>query len=324
LNRIDIPIVLVQLGPVSRQLKSNLRYLCAIFPEREKVIITDIERCQWIMESGFTVVRAEELAITWPDNFEINDRRKYFRENFWFLTKARLILIVQYMLQTKTLRIIHFENDVWINPRFPFDYFENLDAPLAFPRVDNSRGIASVLYVNGTVGMSILNNACSKWPKLTDMEILGKIIDEDKRVHILDSYERSANLAEHWIFDGAKMGMYLFGADPRNSWGIVKRFDMSPMGSLLTGDEIDIHNGILSVGTRVKHREIANLHIHSKNREIFAVSWEESIKSQLRKKQEGRSQEFILMAFIFVLNELAGRVCRKIFNLILKPLNLNR
>lgn len=314
MKTIDIPIVLVQLGSPSRYLKANLKYLGETFPYEKKVMITDLKNYQWIEDYGFRVVHVDELAIFWPNNFEISDRRKYFRDNFWFSTKARLILLSHFMLQTSTPRLLHFENDVWVNPRFPFEYFDSLDAPLAYPRVDDFRGIASVLYVNGAEGINILEYACNKWSNMTDMEILGKLMDENERVLMLDSYDRRANESGHWVFDAAKMGMYLFGADPRNSWGLIRRFKRSPMGALEYGDEIRLEKDILSVGKEKSRKEIANLHVHSKNRKVFSVHWKKSIRLQLEKEKKGYSREFKLASFLFKLNEFSVFAIRKVFD----------
>ena len=255
----------------------------------------------------------QNLNFKWPEFFEISDGKRNFRDNFWFSTKARLYVIPIFMEIYSIQKIIHLENDVWIHPEFPFHIFEYLDYPLAFPRVDSERAIASILFINGSEGRRLLLDSCEKWPMQTDMQILGKLILSQKNVCELPS--TYGGVEEHfdgWIFDGAKLGMYLFGSDPRNTYGLVKRFDFSPLGSVGTKFKLKLTNKVLFLQDEVKERKIANLHIHSKNISMFSYQWDRALVNQLRKRSLRLSLGFDLRAFFFVIQEMTHRVLRKL------------
>jgi hypothetical protein len=312
-NSQSVPLVLVQLGSIPKYLKSNLRYLDATFPERRKVLISDIESELWLSKLSFDLVNPDSLISEWPQHFMVSDRRQYFRNNFWFSTKARLMLLPKFMKQEGLERILHLENDVWLHPKFPFSFFEHLNYPLAFPRVDNARGIASTLFIQGEEGVEILERACRVWASSSDMQILGNILNSNAKVLELASTNALDKVSPNsWIFDGAKLGMYLFGSDPRNSKGLIKRFSQSLMGDLEIHQKMFLEAGELVLGNRKDKYRIASLHIHSKDKRIFSVNWESTLKSQLRKMHFKVSYGFSWVALLKSISEMTGRVVRKV------------
>jgi hypothetical protein len=308
---IGIPLVLVQIGRMPNYLVANLRYISETFRGQTKYLITDVHDTDSFTEMGFEVVKIEDLDLDWPANFEICDERKHFRKNFWFSTKARLIIIPVFMRERGIEKILHIESDVWIHPKFPFDYFLDIKEPLAFPRVDLERGVASVLFINGVPGIQTLSDACEIFPELTDMQILGKILEDRRKAHQLDSYEFDLNTSHQWIFDGAKIGMYLFGSDPRNNWGIIKRFHNSPMGGLSKGDQIVLIGDELFIKGEKSRKQVVNLHIHSKDLRIFSRNWQEVIELQLESEEENKSISFRFQPFAFHLTEIIALAIRK-------------
>ena len=306
-----IPLVLVQMGKMPNYLVANLRYISETFTKTTKYLITDNDNTDSFAEMGFQVVKTEELDLVWPANFEIHDQRRHFRKNFWFSTKARLIILPLFMRKKSLRKVLHIESDVWIHPQFPFEYFFEIKEPLAFPRVDLERGVASVLFINGEPGIQTLLDACESWPELTDMQILGKILEDSRKVHQLDSYEFDLKSSRHWIFDGAKLGMYLFGSDPRNNWGIIKRFDNSPMGSLSKGDQLIQIGEKLFVKGAKSRKQVVSLHIHSKDLRVFSNNWRKILELQLEKEGKNKSIGFSSQSFVFHLTEIIAIAIRK-------------
>lgn len=301
------------MGSIPKFLERNLKYLAATFPSRAKYFITDQSDILWIKKLDFRVIRSEDLIPNWPEEFMITDRRRHFRNNFWFSTKARLLLLPKFMRNEGIDRLIHVENDVWIHPNFPFNVFEGLNCDLAFPLVDEKRGIASTMFVRGKEGIAILENACRKWPESTDMEILGKILaSESGALELASTYTNSNESLDGWIFDGAKLGMYLFGSDAKNSKGIIKRFSRSPMGDLSKTGRIMIEGDRLVLVREESKLMIASLHIHSKNLRIFSNHWKRTVEFQLLKEQAKLSVSFDLKAFLYSMTEVMLRIFRKI------------
>jgi hypothetical protein len=315
-NSESIPLVLVNIGPIPEYLKSNLKYLEETFCDRRKVLICNTTDDSWLNGLSFDLVNSDSLVMEWPQQFIVSDNRQYFRNNFWFTSKARLLLLTNFMKIAGMKRVLHVENDVWLNPKFPFQYFDELEAPLAFPRVDNERGIASTLFIHGEEGINLLEQACDKWSTSTDMEILGNIMNSDPRVCELSSTRNIGQLARNdWLFDGAKLGMYLFGTDPRNSKGIIKRFRRSPLGELDPCQKIDHLDRQIVLQTKDSEFKIASLHIHSKDKRIFGKNWEKILTKQLRKERLRMSLGFSRKAFWIAILEVFSRGKRKLKSL---------
>jgi hypothetical protein len=312
-NPDSIPLVLVNLGTIPRYLKSNLLYLKEAFPNRKKILISDRTDEPWLNELGFDLVNSATLIQEWPQHFMVSDRRQFFRDNFWFTSKARLMLLPKFMKNAGLNRILHLENDVWISPKFPFHYFDELDAPLALPKVDNERGIASTLFINGKAGIDLLEKACDTWPNFTDMEILGKILNSELSVFELASTHNIEDAVQgSWLFDGAKLGMFLFGTDPRNSKGVIKRFTRSPLGGLDHDQKIIVYDGQILLQSKDYEFNIVSLHIHSKDRKIFGKQWESVLKKQLWKERLGIKFGFNWRAFWTSIYEVSMRGARKL------------
>jgi hypothetical protein len=314
LNRIDkkLSFAVVHLGKVPIHVRKNVEYLAQYFSQRFLFVITDQEDCSWLSGKGITVVRVNELIENWPTEFEINDKRQYFRENFWFSSKARLLLLPKLMEKYDLEKLLHIESDVWIHPDFPIDYFCGVQEPLAFSRIDHHRGIASILFINGEQGCKLLNLSCLEWPRLTDMEILGKMLESKMNILELTTYEYEKDTGGSWIFDGAKMGMYLFGSDPRNSWGLIRRFRKSPMGGLLDGDSIEFNCGYLMIRSAIRQKRIANLHLHSKNHSMYSEKWDLILIDQLNKERKGYVYGFSINGLVFKVVEYWRLGVRKI------------
>lgn len=312
-SKLELTVVFVHLGPIPKHLRRNLEYFDSKFASIQCYLISNRTR-RLRIPSSIKVINSEELMESWPEGFQIRDNRRFFRRNFWFSSKARLLLIPAFMKKYKLSKVLHLESDVWIHPKFPFYLFEQLSVPLAFPLVDETRGIASILYVNGAEGARILSNGCLSWPGLTDMEILGQIALQNDFKYLLPStYGESVLMIDGWIFDGAKLGMYLFGTDPRNSWGMSYRFRKSSMGDLGEKENIALDMDRLVLFRNNTEKEIANLHLHSKNYKLFSNNWKSYIKLQLIKRNLRMNYGFSFTGTLKAFSEFAFRVFRKLF-----------
>jgi hypothetical protein len=276
-------------------------------------VITDNDNLSDKSKNTYETVKIEDLNISWPTAFEITDRRINFRDNFWFSTKARLFLIPKLMEYFKLEKVLHIENDVWIHPEFPFQLLSNLRHALAYPRVDEFRGVASILLINGESGGKLLTDACIRWPDMTDMQILGQLWVNQQDVYALPStFGNGNNVLDNWIFDGAKIGMYLFGSDPKNTLGVIKRFNKSPMGDLDSPLGIQSYKETVWLINQGTFKRVANLHLHSKTVGMYSKNWLLILNRQLTKNKMNLSYSFSPHAFLFSIHELTYRILRKI------------
>jgi hypothetical protein len=174
--------------------------------------------------------------------FEKSSHEKKFRSNFWRTSIERLIAISDFHADYPDESILHIESDVLLFPNFPFEIFEK-STKLVWQNYNIERDVASLVYSP--------NYSKSNWLKsqivrlinsesgTTDMTALSKIRKANSNeILLLPSLPIGStgalNLASpgfaegnhsfldapNGLFDSAQFGMWLFGMDPRNHYGI--------------------------------------------------------------------------------------------------------
>ncbi len=154
---------------------------------------------------------------------------------------ARFLALMEYQ-NVQNVRLLHVESDVILASDFPMYSFEKFDEASAYPIISPERGVASILYLrDANASRRLLETMLAELaldPHTSDMLILGKHFLADPDVcalpiapngrenyrvftpqKIQDNWTRNIERF-HGIFDGADVGIYYFGTDPRNSRGI--------------------------------------------------------------------------------------------------------
>ncbi len=153
---------------------------------------------------------------------------------------ARFLALVEYQ-EVVGKELIHIESDVIISRDFPFEKFQNLRESISFPIISDERGVASVLYLKDSkASAGLLETLMEELQRdvfTSDMLILGRHFLGEKSVCPLPIgpggtlYYRKftpQGIQGIWdrtrdefggVFDGADVGIYFFGTDPRNSRG---------------------------------------------------------------------------------------------------------
>jgi hypothetical protein len=96
----------------------------------------------------------------------------------------------------------------------------------------------------------------------------------------------SKSVFQSGVFDGAAIGMWLTGHDPRNNYGRALVHDSSP---LVSGDslldpravdyEMDEEGNLYLISRNTGNRiSLWNLHVHSKSLELFSEGWEAELR----------------------------------------------
>jgi hypothetical protein len=165
---------------------------------------------------------------------------KNYRNNFWMTSMARFLVLANYQKLVEK-ELIHIESDVILAPDFPFEKFQSMSESISFPIISNERGVASVLYLKDfKASEKLLETVIRELQRdcfTTDMLILGKhFLAEESRCPLPIGPEGSRNYREftpqiiqskwdrlRWefggVFDGADVGIYFFGTDPKNARG---------------------------------------------------------------------------------------------------------
>lgn len=201
-----------------------------------------------------------------------------FRGGFWHLTSLRLFVLHSYLKKTNTQRCVHIENDVmvyanansvrWHPDRMSVVY----DAP--------TRVIPSVVWIPtpDTLGAALQNYDGSK----NDMENLARA-DLERLPIFPDNWTLGSPPFVHdvqvmtctypeydYIFDGAAIGQYLGGVDPRNQSGDTRGFVNETCLLNYSHYPVSWVSGCPMLHVAGRTYRIFNLHVHSKRLEDFA------------------------------------------------------
>ncbi len=171
--------------------------------------------------------------------------------------------------------ILHLESDVLLLPHFPIEQFETI-SELTWCKFNETHDVSAILYspnLSSSVWLgTAIREAIRENAALTDMTVLSLIRGKNPdKIKYFPSLSNSDSKIFDGVFDGAAIGMWLTGRDPRNSFGRIQRHASLPEAQdnpteykfklSLTG-ELFVTNGAESI-------QVYNLHIHSKSKLLF-------------------------------------------------------
>jgi hypothetical protein len=187
-------------------------------------------------------------------------------------------------------------------PNFPFAEIA-LSKKLMWNAYNSNHDVAALLFspnINSTDNLiqQIRLNLKLK-PNLTDMTVLNEVWRNSdlnpthfSSVHPslpeminpkADEYAGSEMSSGYGgIFDGAAIGMWLFGHDPKNNYGksiihsnLVIQSGNSYVDPSSVNYELDENGNLFAISKETTARKVPiwNLHIHSKNQNVLGVNW---------------------------------------------------
>jgi hypothetical protein len=323
-------IVFVHLGKkLPRYAMENLHFTKKQFPEKSIWMVSDhslvIERVRGIGVKTFLVPREmleEEFYVS-----HLNHPSE-FRNSFWIKTIARFHALANFQNENDT-PIIHLENDVWLSSNFPFDKFNRLSASIAYPLLNESQGIASVMYLkDGKTSQTLIDlfrEIVANDGTHTDMTLLGEV-SRNKQINFeplptmppendTSPTHRlfSANFdLFNGCFDAAAYGVYFLGTDPRNSKGFSELYVRRDQHNLPTNIEsikYMSHNSTVVVQTSNRSYNLFCLHNHSKNLQIWSENREKCLGSRFEnaKSSIDMSRKFYPKVFLSELSKYLFR-----------------
>ena len=223
----------------------------------------------------------EDLSSTYIDAFTSNSRLdSSFRNGFWTYTSMRFFFIHEYAKRLNLQDIFHIEYDNLIYQDFSssINAFRSKDMWLVLDAPD--RCIPSFMYFRDhTVLEGLLPGLIdASHHALNDMQALARHYNTHQNTvgtlplvpsyaHQIPDIYTQAFPEFKMVFDGACFGQYIGGVDPRNIQGDTSGFinETSIIKPNICSIEW-IDNKPLINGA-----PIANLHIHSKNLEKWAI-----------------------------------------------------
>ena len=258
-----------------------------------------------------------------------------FRKGFWQLTIDRLFAICDVVENLGLSSVLYIESDVLLLPNFPLNDVWSLKG-LAWTRYNHLRDVPALIHIETPAYANLMSTELLRLfsfnSDLTDMSALHALAETNKEiVNLLPTIKEgleNENLvtrqelrrvsriiysngdSKEGIFDGASIGMFLTGQDPRNTYGFTMYLNPElclPNESYLNLNQAKFEQELDRLYIRSpggKRIEIYNLHIHSKNDEAFFVSTEKFLANLINRANLGTTYlEFKPKIFLTLLRE---------------------
>ena len=213
-------IILVSVGTFQNYILDNIQQLTQLGFSNIHVITEKINFKNFIQYDKVILVDADKLDTSYFDkNSKLN---KSFRNGFWNFASKRFFLMYEYIKNNNIIDIIHLENDVLLYTNMNY----NFDEKIYITMDSKNRCIPGIIYIPNYLLLSKLIeqynfsqndmiNLAGFYYNNKDIVKTFPIIDDsiDKCIYN-ENYKQFSS-----IFDGAAIGQYLGGVDPRNNVG---------------------------------------------------------------------------------------------------------
>jgi len=230
-------------------------------------------------------VIAEDYIDDKFNSFDIKNYDKNFRDGFWLSTSNRFFLLNTYTTKNKILNFFHIENDnlLFTNLVEVEKLLSGGVHEMSVVVDSEKRCIPSIMFFKSP---TILNELCDyilRHQNNNDMENIFHFFNTNRdRVLNLpiiphnyplkntsnNDYSNQFSIFNS-IFDGAAIGQYLGGVDPRNDSGNTIGFINETTIFNPSNSEYEWEDGEIFMVYNDNRIKINNLHIHSKNLEKF-------------------------------------------------------
>ena len=271
-----ITVVLTCLGNFQEYILDSIHNL-VVHGNTHIVIITEPEFFSRFAEFHMvTLIDRTSLS----DDFDFESTSKLdrsFRGGFWHLASARLFVLYAYLKTFNVERCLHIENDVMVyanadtlpwNPNgmsVVYDCAERVIPSVVWiPTPSTLRDILVRYNVTLNDMTNLARFDLEHLPIFPDSSTLGSPPFSEGLVKISCNYPRYG-----YVFDGAAMGQYIDGVDPRNQPGDTRGFVNETCIIKYNHYRFIWRRGRPFLDVLGQVFPIFNLHIHSKNLRKF-------------------------------------------------------
>ena len=261
--------------------------------------------------------------IIFPDELPPDQRTREFRHGFWSHTTNRFRALSEFHAQVEG-PILHVESDVVLMDDFQTQRVLDHAGVVAYSLVAPQIGVGALVFLrNQGASLELSKSIMGVGPGSSsnnDMHRLGKFANDNfDSFTVFPSapahnpqifrpgissdfrYKVSKNL-DHFggIFDGASVGQYLFGLDPRNNRGF-KTLGFSPPDHAINAGRLIYHSSGTSLFVESESGAsvpFLNLHIHSKDLRMFTAKTRQPlVEKRVHAQHRGQRREFDPRAF---------------------------
>jgi hypothetical protein len=248
----------------------------------EIIVITEKEFSKFFFDY-------KDVKLVFVENFDKNfykiknNCKNTFRNGFWQMTSYRFYILYIIMENLDLKNIIHLENDVLL-----FDNINKIKfhtySKILITMDSNNRCIPGIMFIPN---FNLLKECCNNFNQsYNDMQNFAlcyhKLKILDTLPIISSDFEFSFNDINknynfyNCIFDGAAIGQFLGGIDPRNNpnntIGFINETCIVNYSKFKFIWEKDENNNLIPyILINFKKIRIINLHIHSKNLKIYII-----------------------------------------------------
>ena len=235
------------------------------------------------------ITNVENIPISKKHSYFIKKSKlvnKKFRNYFWRYSTERLYVIDDYINAKNLNDIIHIETDVLLYQDLELIMPILKEFDFACVRDSAIRVIGSIIYIKNKKVSEKISSIANDYINENDMIILHQIekkIDNTLCLPIGDHDIYKDNLK--YIFDGASIGQFVGGIDPRNKSGKIMSFinnikaffnERNAVSFVNKNSKINVSEWEIKwINSRPYKKinndliPIVNLHIHSKNLKKF-------------------------------------------------------
>lgn len=299
--------VYVHLGSdIPIHLKYGLVRHKSLFPDQRVILIADefVKVEKFVDIEIFSIDSAnlqKNLFDSMSKHLDFN-----FRGGFWKYTLQRFFAISKFHETCPQSNLVHIESDVLVMPEFPWKQFSSLKT-LAWLKVNDNIDVAAIVFLPNSGDSKLLSSEIMRFalenPLINDMEALHQFAKENplsqvylpsvtpdtlRRPETLKT--RELNMLEHFegVFDPLILGLWNFGQDPKNTFGIRRRY-VDDVSHHLHPEKAHLKysNGILLDQHDVR---VYSLHLHSKYLPLFGPNWERTLINGLRQSMKKSNQ----------------------------------
>ena len=313
-------LVLVYLGnDIPNYVWSNIKHLLSIQESHDVDLVVSAKNQNEIIRDPRLRYFRYEPSHGIDDLFSKLEIDREFRSGFWRFSLERLIALAMHHEKFPNEDMLHIESDVLLLPNFPFSQFKSLEK-ISWTRVDLIRDVATLIYIpsvsdSSQFKLDILREI-DRLMSPDDMTVLRLIAEKKSNSYgllptIPDAKSNLVNkgpgisdqarelmsdgfLVFGGIFDAARIGIWLTGTDPRNYFGVTRRYfkELSHLETdLIRPDQVIFEideSGVLSVVDNGLSTQIFNLHIHSKNPDYFSTNYISQLVKDVQKSEQGK------------------------------------
>ena len=305
-------IVLIHLGDAkARHLWGNIKGIRRNFPTAKVTLIYSSDRHQKKIKKLKIDSHLYSCSLEDEELLQSLAHDVRFRKGFWRFSIERLLALEEYhKAKNPTDPILHLESDILMLPGFPIDTFQEMKI-LSWCKFNESHDVSAILFsphsnattwLANNVRLELRGNAT-----LTDMTVLSAIAKKNPQsVRHLPSLNNPKSETFTGVFDGAALGMWLTGRDPRNKFGLIQRHVALPEAQ----DNPGRYKFVLTSRKELQamdeniSSQVYNLHIHSKNRMLFSRHYFIFLKLEIfRTLRYTPSTSFSIFAFFYILKD---------------------